>query len=329
MRALLTPEVAPRMGIVLFRPGADLMALFTRGRVLLEAEPQGYVNFATGAIPSAVQPLAADPAMLPVFENEKVINAAGGLPGLDYWLEQELTCQWALSDYHSHNFTTLRRHPGAIRLCWHCDNQQREQTTERQAGIARANLVSWILSVACRELAFPPEHELTLPEFCWWLVTKDAADVIPESIARKALRMPQETHQSVMRESEIVPAIAATQLVQEKAKLIVALKVDPDTPEAAMRKPKRRRWEKEKYTRWVKTQQCMCCSNPADDPHHLIGHGQGGMGTKAHDLFVIPLCREHHDELHASPVAFEAKYGDQLVLLFRFLDRALAIGVLA
>ncbi|RAM39619.1 hypothetical protein DOZ52_28270, partial [Enterobacter hormaechei] len=74
---------------------------------------------------------------------------------------------------------------------------------------------------------------------------------------------------------------------------------------------------------------CCCCNNPADDPHHLIGHGQGGMGTKAHDLFVIPLCRAHHDELHADPVAFEAKYGDQLTLLFRFLDRALAIGVLA
>lgn len=38
---------------------------------------------------------------------------------------------------------------------------------------------------------------------------------------------------------------------------------------------------------------------PADDPHHLIGHGQGGMGTKAHDLFVLPLCRKHHDKLHA------------------------------
>jgi hypothetical protein len=53
------------------------------------------------------------------------------------------------------------------------------------------------------------------------------------------------------------------------------------------------------------------------------------MGTKAHDLFVIPLCRAHHDELHADPVAFEAKHGDQLELLFRFLDRALEIGVLA
>ena len=317
------------MGIILFRPGAELMALFARGRVLIESEPPGYDNYATGAIPPALQPLAADPLMSSVFENEKVISAAGGLSGLDYWLEQQLVCQWELSDYHSNNFTTLRRDPGSIRLCWHCDNHQREQTTERQAGIARANLVSWILSIACRELAFPAEHELTLPEFCWWLVTKDIADVIPEGVARKVLRLPQEKHQSVMRESEIVPAIAATQLVQEKAKLIVALKVDPETPESLMLKPKRRRWENEKYTRWVKSQQCMCCNNPADDPHHLIGHGQGGMGTKAHDLFVIPLCREHHDELHASPVAFEAKYGDQLVLLFRVLDRALAIGVLA
>ncbi|HEP1897691.1 TPA: DUF968 domain-containing protein [Kluyvera cryocrescens] len=329
MRALLTPEIAPRMGIILFRPGAELMGLFARGRVLIESEPQGYDNYATGAIPPASQPLAADPLMSSVFENEKVISAAGGLSGLDYWLEQQLICQWELSDYHSNNFTTLRRDPGSIRLCWHCDNHQREQTTERQAGIARANLVSWILSIACRELAFPAEHELTLPEFCWWLVTKDIADVIPEGVARKVLRLPQEKHQSVMRESEIVPAIAATQLVQEKAKLIVALKVDPETPESLMLKPKRRRWENEKYTRWVKSQQCMCCNNPADDPHHLIGHGQGGMGTKAHDLFVIPLCREHHDELHTRPVAFEAKYGDQLVLLFRFLDRALAIGVLA
>uniref|UniRef100_UPI00207B3D32 DUF968 domain-containing protein n=1 Tax=Escherichia coli TaxID=562 RepID=UPI00207B3D32 len=83
------------------------------------------------------------------------------------------------------------------------------------------------------------------------------------------------------------------------------------------------------YTRWVKTQPCACCGMPADDPHHLIGHGQGGMGTKAHDLFVLPLCRKHHNELHTDTVAFEEKYGSQLELIFRFIDRALAIGVLA
>ncbi|WP_250188277.1 DUF968 domain-containing protein [Escherichia coli] len=79
----------------------------------------------------------------------------------------------------------------------------------------------------------------------------------------------------------------------------------------------------------IKTQPCACCGMPADDPHHLIGHGQGGMGTKAHDLFVLPLCRKHHDELHTDTVAFEEKYGSQLELIFRFIDRALAIGVLA
>ena len=55
----------------------------------------------------------------------------------------------------------------------------------------------------------------------------------------------------------------------------------------------------------------------------------GGMGTKAHDLFVLPLCRKHHDELHADTAAFEEKYGSQLELIFRFIDRALATGVLA
>jgi hypothetical protein len=86
--------------------------------------------------------------------------------------------------------------------------------------------------------------------------------------------------------------------VQETAKRVLALKVDPETPESFMLRPKRRRWENPTYTRWVKAQQCACCNNPADDPHHVIGHGQGGMGTKAHDLFVLPLCRAHHDELH-------------------------------
>ena len=89
------------------------------------------------------------------------------------------------------------------------------------------------------------------------------------------------------------------------------------------------RWTAPRYLAWIKTQPCESYRRPADDPHHLIGHGQGGMGTKAHDLFVIPLCREHHDELHADSVAFEAKYGDQLLLIFRVIDRALAIGVLA
>lgn len=329
MRALLTPEVAPRLGVVLFRPGPELMYLFKRGRVLIEEEPENYARYPTGAIPPATQPLTEDPMMQSLFENPKVIGRAGGLTALDKWLENSFICQWPHGGYHSEHFTIMRHQPGSIRVCWSCDNQLRDQTTDRLAGIARENLVSWILSVVLRELGFSNDHQLTLPEFCWWMVRGGLADVIPEGIAMKALRIKPEPHQSVMRESDIVPGPAAVEVLQERAKKILTIKVDDESPESFMLKPKRRRWVNEKYTRWVKSQPCACCNRQADDPHHLIGHGQGGMGTKAHDLFVIPLCREHHDELHANPVAFEAKYGDQLTLLFRFLDRALAIGVLA
>lgn len=109
---------------------------------------------------------------------------------------------------------------------------------------------------------------------------------------------------------------------------VTTLKVDPESPESFMLRPKRRRWENEKYTRWVKTQPCMCCGKQADDPHHVIGYGLGGMATKAHDIFVIPLCRAHHDELHADVTTFEDKHGSQLELVARFLDHAFAVGVL-
>ncbi len=86
MRALLTPEIAPRMGVVLFRPGSELMPLFMQGRVLLEPEPEQYSSFASGAVPAVSQPLADDPAVRDVFRNESVIYRAGGLATPGEWL---------------------------------------------------------------------------------------------------------------------------------------------------------------------------------------------------------------------------------------------------
>ncbi|WP_333780296.1 DUF968 domain-containing protein, partial [Escherichia coli] len=165
--------------------------------------------------------------------------------------------------------------------------------------MATDNCARWVLSVVRRDLGFDDSHVVTMPELCWWLVRNDLADALPESAARKALRLPKPVVPSVTRESDLVPSVPATSIMQDKAKKVLALKVEPESPESFMLRPKRRRWVNEKYTRWVKTQPCACCGKPADDPHHLIGHGQGGMSTKAHDLFVLPLCRKHHDELHA------------------------------
>ncbi|WP_430734096.1 hypothetical protein [Escherichia coli] len=169
MRALLTPEIAPRMGIVLFRPGSELMPLFMQGRVLLEPEPERYSSFASGAVPAASQPLADDPAVRAVFRN----------------------CQWPHSDWHSENMTTMRHAPGAIRLCWHCDNQLRDQFTERLESMATDNCARWVLSVVRRDLGFDDSHVVTMPELCWWLIRNDLADALPESAARKVLRLPK------------------------------------------------------------------------------------------------------------------------------------------
>jgi hypothetical protein len=74
---------------------------------------------------------------------------------------------------------------------------------------------------------------------CWWLVINDLAHVIPETLARKAMRLPEVKHQSVMKESDITAGASGD---RSSAKKILALKVDTETPESFMLRPKRRRW---------------------------------------------------------------------------------------
>ncbi|MTC72317.1 DUF968 domain-containing protein [Providencia sp. wls1914] len=113
----------------------------------------------------------------------------------------------------------------------------------------------------------------------------------------------------------------------EEIKQVLDLAVDPEPPASFMKFPKLQRWESVRYLQWVKSQPCCVCGATADDAHHIIGHGQGGIGTKAHDLFTIPLCRVHHSELHKDPKQWEQENGSQLVLLFKFLDRSIGLGV--
>lgn len=63
-----------------------------------------------------------------------------------------------------------------------------------------------------------------------------------------------------------------------------------------------------KYLDWVTTLDCCICGAPADDAHHIISAGQGGMGTKADDLYTLPLCRGHHTEIHNNPSLWESQW---------------------
>lgn len=333
MRALLTPFIQQELGVVILKPGAELLP-YLSGRLLVATEPEEFKALPSGRLPTTDQQLANDPRLLPFFEQERVINAAGGPRVLEAWVKQFKECQWHdPDDSHVQNLTTLSYGQRSIRLCWHHDNKLREHTLPRLNQLATSNLITWIISTVCGHFRLPEGHQLTLPELCWWAVVNEVSDLLPDSIARASLRMlPAVMKSGLTRESDITWTPNPTQIIEnkvEQVKKVLALKIDDEPPASFMRIPKRQRWESKKWLKWVKSQQCCGCGSSADDPHHIIGHGQGGMGTKAHDLFTIPLCRICHDALHADMHTWEAEYGSQVVLWFHFMDRSISIGAMA
>ena len=50
------------------------------------------------------------------------------------------------------------------------------------------------------------------------------------------------------------------------------------------------------YLDWVRAKPCSSCTaDGPSDPHH---YGHRGIGQKASDLLVVPLCRRCHDHFH-------------------------------
>ncbi|HFI8686826.1 TPA: DUF968 domain-containing protein [Escherichia coli] len=347
MRVLLRPVPVPELGLVVLKPGRESMRVFHNPRVLVEPEPKSMRGLPSGVVPAVRQPLAEDKSLLPFFSDERVIRAAGGTGALSDWLLRNVkSCQWPHGDYH-HSETVIHRYgTGAMVLCWHCDNQLRDQTSESLELLAQQNLAAWMIDVIRHAMNGTQGRELSLAELYCWAVVNNVVDAMTENMARRILKLPGENIRSVYRESDIVPGEqTATSILKQRTKnlaplphahqqnppqekTVVSIAVDPESPAQYLQRKKPQREEMPVYTRWVKTQKCMTCGNQADDPHHIIGHGLGGVGTKADDLFVIPLCRKCHNELHAGVKDFEEKHGSQLLLLIRFLMYARNSGVL-
>lgn len=88
-------------------------------------------------------------------------------------------------------------------------------------------------------------------------------------------------------------------------------------------------YRNKKYITWIKTLPCVISGLPADDPHHIIGHGMGGMGTTASDLFAMPMCRAVHARLHSmSHKDWEAENGSQWTFVRWTLAAAIRDGVI-
>ncbi|WP_152066078.1 DUF968 domain-containing protein, partial [Shigella flexneri] len=277
MRVLLRPVLVPELGLVIVKPGRESMPVFHNTRVLVEPEPKSMRNLPSGVVPAVRQPLAEDKTLLPFFSNERVIRAAGGAGALSDWLLRHVkSCQWPHGDYH-HSETVIHRYgTGAMVLCWHCDNQLRDQTSESLDQLAQQNLAARMIDVIRHAMNGTQERELSLAELCWWAVCHQVADALPESVLRRSLGLPVEKIRSVYRESNIVPGEqTAISILKQRTKNIalplhvhqqqpppqektlVSIAVDPESPAQYLQRQKPQREEMPVYTRWVKTQKCM------------------------------------------------------------------------
>lgn len=55
--------------------------------------------------------------------------------------------------------------------------------------------------------------------------------------------------------------------------------------------------EDPEYTKWLRTIRCCAheCYRRQVQVHHITG---AGMGLRSHDWEAMPLCPQHHDQLH-------------------------------
>ncbi|EHX1375267.1 DUF968 domain-containing protein, partial [Escherichia coli] len=200
MRVLLRPVLVPELGLVVVKPGRESMPVFHNTRVLVEPEPKSMRNLPSGVVPAVRQPLVEDKTLLPFFSNARVIRAAGGAGALSDWLLRHIkSCQWPHGDYH-HSETVIHRYgTGAMVLCWHCDNQLRDQTSESLEQLAHQNLSAWMIDVIGHAISGTQERELSLAELSWWAVRNQVADALPEAVLRRSLGLPAEKNCSVYR----------------------------------------------------------------------------------------------------------------------------------
>ena len=68
-----------------------------------------------------------------------------------------------------------------------------------------------------------------------------------------------------------------------------------------------------RYLKLVAGLPCVICHDPETVAHHIKGKDYGGMGLKAPDDYVFPMCHVCHSELHNKGYRhFESIHGHQV-----------------
>ena len=66
----------------------------------------------------------------------------------------------------------------------------------------------------------------------------------------------------------------------------------------------------EDYKRWIRSWPCLVCATRRNiEASHTGAHG---IGQKSSDLQTVPLCKEHHNELHQGVQEFQERHQIEL-----------------
>ncbi|HHW7474659.1 TPA: DUF968 domain-containing protein [Mannheimia haemolytica] len=333
---LLTPYFQTEVGIVFYKVPKDVSPAAFGERTLLQPAPTDLATVKSGKVANFSANSTACKELAEFAKSAKVRSTlnqrdkySNDLPYIRF-VKSIQTCQCRDGKYCHHEKVFVENEKGAVQLCWHHDKMRMdgEIPNEKLEALADENWEKFIAQQIRLTLRKTQSSAIEFADLVLFASIKGLLDELDSNALQQFLGYPPLNNSGVSKESNIgfddVPnARANLKKWAEKLKL----KVEPEPLAAFMAKPKLQRFEWRKWLQYVKAQPCMCCGKQADDPHHIIGYG-GAMGSKQHDLFVIPLCRIHHDELHRNVGKFEQDYGSQLELLIKFLDRAIGLGAL-
>ncbi|MEK0268275.1 DUF968 domain-containing protein [Vibrio vulnificus] len=325
------------LGITIIKTGEHTASMKELdGRALIQPVPCSLAQRQDGPIDAVL--LAAtekdtvrrDSTLLPFFTHPDVDKL---FDPIEKHVDRIPRCQ-AKSDDCNHNLLTVKiESGGAVRLCWYHDLHRDEvRDIESKAAMNLIVFRSNVVSVRLHGRVVP----LTMPELCWWAVRNDVYHALPQPLLTKVFSEEAKSRRVGLGAYKDTDARytqrESRELLEVLAKPVLKLSVDEDPPLLYMRKPKLTTYTSEAYLAFVRKLPCVV-NGPATecDPvvaHHLILHGEGKMGGKAHDLFTFPLRASEHRKFHDDPAGWEARHGTQLLHVKNTLRKALDVGAI-
>jgi hypothetical protein len=329
---VLQPFLQHDLGLMMFKPGKTLLgelAKMSQGnRLVVMPLPEELLNVPSGKLnrpvfPDSSKSLVGDDRLLEFFRHPDVQRKLGSF---EHWLARVPHCQLSDGEFCDKNLTIL---DGAVRVCWHHDNAERSEPTDKSRIIAKRNVLLWGLE--CVKSQLRSSTPVTLAELCWWSVVNGVYECLPRSVLDEMFAVKKKAKKTgvVMRfESDERFELDSKSILAGRVKSI-CLTVDDEPPAMLMARPKEITWHSEKYLNFVRSLPCVITGKKEGVvAHHLIGHGEGKMGGKAHDLFTMPLVADEHRRFHDDPKGWEARHGSQLFYVKQTIKKALELGAL-